>query len=150
MKPPKLKDAHLPPRQLKILELLSEGYKGEQIRSILRMNGPTYHTHCHRIREKTGIRDHKDQDACFNYLLTYKPYLVGPTPAQLLVLEYLRDGKSYEEIKTLMSITVGTAMNHASQGRKRLGVDSQQVVRRQLEGLAMDAEQGASKNVDDY
>ncbi len=149
MRKNKLKDANLPPRQLEILRMLAEGYKGMQIKSILGMSAPCYHVHCYQIRQKTGIKDHKSMEACMEYLVTYKRHLVTPTPQQQKVLALLRDGKKYREIADTLGISVGTVMNHASMGRFRLGVESQQVIRQQLVNAAMDAEP-ASKNVDDY
>jgi len=152
MKKSKLKDSHLSPRLLRIITLLAEGKKGEQIRRIMGINGPTYHVHCHQLRLKTGIRDHKCQATCAEYLATYKPYMIEATPTQVKVMTLLRDGKTYSQIQAMLGISHGTAMNHASQGRKRAGCRTQSELRQQqvIEVLDKKGTVEPSHDVDDY
>lgn len=110
-------------KELQILPLLAQGmgYKDVCKRLLI---GPMHrlHSHLHRIRVKTGIRDTHSQAECAAFMESYKPDTGKPTPQQTECLKMYIDRVPMQEIADTLKMTKQSAMNHVCQGVKRLGV----------------------------
>jgi DNA-binding NarL/FixJ family response regulator len=115
----------LTPKEIVILRLLASGKTYEEIRFALSLSQACLHTHCHHVRQKTGIVNTKNRDECYAFQRGFTnpdkvPLLA--TKAQKAVLALLAQGKSYAEIANTLGIGIQTVQNHASTGAKRLGI----------------------------
>lgn len=110
-------------KELQILPLLAQGIGYKEICKRL-MIGPAsrIHSHLHRIRVKTGIRDTHSQAECAAFMETFKPDTGKPTPQQTECLKMYINLAGYQEIADTFKMTKQAAMNHVCQGIKRLGV----------------------------
>jgi DNA-binding CsgD family transcriptional regulator len=87
----------------------------------------TLHTVCCRIRQKTGIKSTKDAKECRNWERTHLRYTPiqkekGPSPRQLQILRLLAEDRAYPEICQTMGLNMQSAMNLASEARKRVKI----------------------------
>lgn len=114
---------HLTRTENTILNLLAEGASYLQIANYLKTNTSCIHAHTNNIRRKTGIRNTKDKLECLRFVGRHMPKdLSGPTATQRKVLQMLSHGVRYSEIARKLQISIGTAMNHASQACQRAGI----------------------------
>lgn len=107
-------------RELQILELFAAGYNYLQTAGKLGISLNNLHNYASRLHKKTGI-NLKSQKDVYKFISTYTPQLI-PTDMQQQVLCLLAKGLDYHQISTKLHISHGTAMNHASAGRKRMGI----------------------------
>ncbi len=113
-----------------IAKWLARGKTLPQVANGLAITMGTLRVHLSHIRTKTGIDDLSP------FLLSQylqQSFLADPrelllpraTEKQLEVLGMLCQGISHKEIAAALNMSIGTAMNHASQGCKRLGITGQ-------------------------
>lgn len=114
-----------------IMPLLCQGLSYREISEALDIRPDRLHSHLHRIRVKTGIRNTHSMEECRAFMDFYKPLnpLGAPTPQQVACLRLHADRAEYSEIATKLGITVQSAMNHVCQGAKRLGVSGKGIHR---------------------
>jgi len=83
----------------------------------------TLHMICWHIRQKTGIKSTKDKEECRKWEREHQFSDVqkekGPTEQQEKILHLLAIGRTYPEICRILQISPQSAMNLASQARKR-------------------------------
>lgn len=108
-------------KEYSILRLLSEGFTYNEVCFRLKITGSCLHAHTNNIRRKTGIKDTKSKSECERYLMAApRTPRHGPTSAQTTVLRMILQGMTYKAIAKELKLSVGTVMNSASQGRKRI------------------------------
>lgn len=114
---------YLSPRELQVLKMLAGGLTYQQIKTALHLSDSSVHVQCHRIRQKTGIKDTSDKRECKKYVETYRPKDCVPTPRQMDVLRLLAQGKTHKYIAASLGMSVSASMNYASQGMLRMGIN---------------------------
>lgn len=112
---------NLTPRQMHVLLLLSKGYNYAAIAEQIGISNEAVHTHAFNLRMRTHINIH-DMEACKKALgeLKYIRAQDKPTPAQMQVLQRVAKGQSHASIAKELKLSIGTVMNAASLGMKRL------------------------------
>ncbi len=106
-----------------IMPLLAEGIRYKEICKRIQLYPVSrLHSHLHRIRLKTGIRDTLDKEDCARFMEGYKPEVGLPSPQQIAAIRLFLESRGYQYVADQMGITKQSAMNYVCEGIKRLGV----------------------------
>lgn len=128
--------AHLTPTEHRIATLFREGVKDTVIRTRLMIDHASFRVHLSGIREKLQCADLSDPVRLRQKMVGLKK---EATQAQLAVLALYGDGIPYAGICDALGISLGTAMNHASQGCARLGITAKGIRRRRSVKSTLDS-----------
>jgi DNA-binding CsgD family transcriptional regulator len=140
----------LTPYESQILPLLAEGLSYREICQRLDLYPISkIHSHLHRIRMKTGIRNTHDREDCAAFLRQYSPVFGHPTPQQVRCLRLYVDRVSHQEIAHQLGITVQSAMNHVCEGIKRMGIRGNGIHRREQINAILDSYESADDPMSD-
>lgn len=109
-------------QQSKLLHLFAEGHSYASAAKALDISLACVQTHASNLRKATGIINLHDKTECLRYLgrIRHPDFRAGPTPRQLEVLRLMVAGHSRKSIAPRMGLSLGTIINAASQGRRRL------------------------------